>query len=73
MPVLWAWIIVAPVACVLAIIVTLSYSPIPQLIPTSLWVGIVGGLTLLWLLFAGIGSMLATGEAAWEDFSAETP
>jgi amino acid transporter len=73
MPVLWACIIVAPVACVLAIIVTLSYSPIPQLIPTNVWVGIVGGLTLLWLLFAGIGSTLVTGEAAWEDFNAEAP
>lgn len=71
MPLLWACIIVAPLACVLAIIVTLSYSPIPQLIPTSLWGGIVGGLTLLWLLFAGICSVLASGEAAWEEFGAE--
>ncbi len=68
MPVLWACIIVAPLACVLAIIVTLSYSPIPQLIPTSLWGGIVGGLTLLWLFIAALCSMLASGEAAWEDF-----
>jgi amino acid transporter len=69
MPVLWTCIIVAPLACVLAIIVTLSYSPIPQLIPTSVWGGIVGVLTLLWLFFAGISSVLAGGEAAWEDFS----
>ncbi len=69
MPVLWACIIVAPLACLLAIIVTLSYSPIPQLIPTSIWGGIVGVLTILWLLFAGISSVLASGEAAWEDFS----
>ena len=70
MPVLWACIIVAPLACVLAIIVTLSYSPIPELIPTSLWGSIVGGLTALWLFFAAISSMFATGEAAWEDFGA---
>jgi amino acid transporter len=69
MPLLWACMIVAPLACVLAIIVTLSYSPIPQLIPTNIWGGIVGILTLLWLLFAGISSVLAGGEAAWEDFS----
>lgn len=69
MPVLWACIIIAPLACVLAIIVTLSYSPIPQLIPSSFWGGIVGILTLLWLLFAGISSVLGGGEAAWEDFS----
>ncbi|MEO8972533.1 MAG: amino acid permease [Ktedonobacteraceae bacterium] len=73
MPVLWACIIVAPLACVLAIIITLSYSPIPQLIPTNLWGSIVGGLTVFWLFFAAICSMLATSEAAWEDFSADTP
>jgi amino acid transporter len=73
MPVLWACIIVAPLACVLAIIVTVSYSPIPQLIPTTLWGSIVGGLTVFWLFVAAICSMLATSEAAWEDFSADTP
>ena len=72
MPVLWACIIVAPLACVLAIIITLSYSPIPQLIPTTLWGSIVGGLTVFWLFFAAIFSMLATSEAAWEDFSADS-
>ena len=71
MPVLWASIIVAPLACVLAIIVTLSYSPIPQLIPDVLWGGVVGGLTLGWLVFAGIASMIASGEASWEDLSVE--
>lgn len=71
MPVLWACIVIAPVACVLAIVVTLSYSPIPQLIPSSSWGFIVGGLTLLWLIFAGITSVLANSEAAWEDFRAD--
>jgi amino acid transporter len=69
MPLLWACIIVAPLACVLAIVVTLAYSPIPQLIPSGTWGGVVGILTLLWLFFAGITSVLAGGEAAWEDFS----
>jgi amino acid transporter len=68
MLVLWASIVLAPIACALAIIVALSSSPIPELIPTSLWGGIVGILTLVWLIFAGIMSMLASGEAAWEDF-----
>lgn len=71
MPVLWACIIVAPIACVLAIIVTLSHSPIAQQIPTSAWGYIVGGLTVLWLIFAAIASMLASSEAAWEDQSNE--
>jgi len=69
MPVLWACIIVAPLACVLAIIVTLSNSPIAQQIPTNTWGYVVGGVTVLWLVFAAIGSILANGEAAWEDQS----
>lgn len=69
MTVLWACILAAPLACVLAIVVTLFNSPIPQLIPTTLWGSIVGILTLLWLFFAGIVSMLASSEATWEDFS----
>ncbi|GAC1391905.1 MAG: glutamate/gamma-aminobutyrate family transporter YjeM [Ktedonobacteraceae bacterium] len=71
MPVLWACIIVAPLACVLAIVVTLSNSPIAQLIPTSAWGYVVGGLTLIWLIFAAITSTLASSEAAWEDQSNE--
>ena len=71
MPVLSACMIVAPLACVLAIIVTLSYSPIPQLIPSSQWGYIVGGLTAFWLFCAALGSILATSEAAWEDQSSE--
>jgi len=71
MPVLWLCIIIAPLACVLAIIVTLSYSPIPQQIPTSQWGYIVGGLTAIWLICAAMASMLASSEAAWEDQSSE--
>ena len=71
MPVLWACIIVAPLACVLAIIVTLSFSPIPQQIPSNIWGGIVGGLTVGWLVLAGIASMVANSEAGWEDLSAD--
>lgn len=71
MPVLWVSIIVAPLACILAIIDTLTYSPIPQLIPTTWWGITVGGLTLLWLLFAGTASVLATGQASWEDYGTE--
>jgi len=67
MPLLSACMIVAPLACVFAIVVTLSYSPIPQLIPTGQWGYVVGGLTLIWLVCAAIGSMLASSEAAWED------
>lgn len=67
MPVLWACIIVAPIACVVAILVTLYYSPIPQQINNSLWGYIVGGLTAVCLVLAAIASMFATSEAAWQD------
>lgn len=70
-PFLWACIIVGPLACILAIIVTLSYSPIPQLIPTGSWGLIVGGLTVIWLIAAAMASLLAIGEAAWEDLGSE--
>jgi amino acid transporter len=66
MPVLWWCIIVAPLACVLAIIVTLDYSQVPQ-ISNENWRYIVGGLTLICLVAAAVGSMFATSEAAWQD------
>ncbi len=71
MPVLWLCIIIAPLACVLAIIVSLSHSPIPQQIPTGVWGYVVGGLTIVWLICAAIASIIATSEAAWEDQSIE--
>jgi amino acid transporter len=67
MPILWVCIIVAPVACVLAIVVTLYYSPIPQLIGNSQWGYLVGGLTAGCLIIAAVASMFATSEAAWQD------
>lgn len=69
MPLLWGSMIVAPVASILAIVATLLYSPIPQLIPTELWGGIVGALTVGWLVIAAVVSMFASGQAAWEDLS----
>jgi amino acid transporter len=65
-PILWASAILGSVACVLTIIDTLLYSWIPQ-ISNSNWWFIVGGLTLVFLVVAAIGSMFATSEAAWED------
>lgn len=67
MPVLWFCMLFAPVACVLAIVVTLFYSPIPQLIPNGQWGYLVGGLTVGWLVCAAMVSTLASNEAAWED------
>lgn len=65
-PLIWLCIIVAPIACVIAVFLTLSYSPLAQL-STSQWGVIVGGLTFACLVFCAIVSMYATSEAAWQD------
>jgi glutamate:GABA antiporter len=67
MPILWACIIVGPVACILAIVVTLYYSPIPQLMGNNQWGYLVGGLTAGCLIIAAVASMFATSEATWQD------
>ncbi len=66
-PILWFCISVAPLACLTAIVVTLVYSPIPQQISNEQWWFIVGGLTVISLVTAGIGSLFATSEAEWQD------
>jgi amino acid transporter len=54
---LWASSIIGPRGCLLAWI--------PQ-ISNSQWWYIVGGLTLMFLMIAAIGSLLANSEAGWE-------
>jgi hypothetical protein len=57
--------ILGPLACLFAIVDTLFFSWIPQ-IDNGHWWYIVGGLTLICLGVATIGSMFATSEASWE-------
>ncbi|GHO50919.1 APC family permease [Ktedonospora formicarum] len=68
MSIIWACIVIAPVASIVAIIMTLSYSPIPQL-SAQQWMYIVGGLTIVCLVICVIFSLFATSEAAWQDQS----
>jgi len=65
MPILWATIVIGTIGCVLAIVDTLLYSWIPQ-IGNGQWWYIVGSLTLIFLIIAGIGSIFANSEAAWQ-------
>lgn len=65
MPVLVISSIVGPIACLLAIIDTLFISWIPQIANRN-WLYIVGGLTVVCLIIAAIGSILATSEASWQ-------
>jgi amino acid transporter len=58
--------VTGPLTCLITIAVTLEYSFVPQLIPSTTWLVIVGLTTIFLLLFCAIGSFIAQGEAAWE-------
>jgi glutamate:GABA antiporter len=64
-PILLACIIIGPISCLVAIVDTLFFSWIPQ-IDNNHWWYIIGGLTLICLIVAAIGSMIASSEAAWQ-------
>lgn len=63
--VLWIAVALGSVSCFLAIVSTLFYSW-TTLISNSQWVYIIGGLTVVCLVIAAIGSMFANSEASWE-------
>ncbi|MFL5628126.1 MAG: APC family permease [Ktedonobacteraceae bacterium] len=65
MPLLWVCIVLGLVSCIVAIVDTLRFSWITQISNNQWWL-LVGGLTLLFLTVALIGSMYANSEAAWE-------
>jgi glutamate:GABA antiporter len=70
LPVLWVSIVFGVVACALSIVDTLVFSWVPQnQIDNSHWWYIIGGLTLVCIIVAAIGGMLASSEAAWQDLS----
>ncbi len=66
MPVLWGSIVIGSLACLVAIVDTLLYAWIPQ-ISNGQWWYLVGGLTIVCLVIAAIGSLIANGEATWEE------
>jgi amino acid transporter len=67
MPILVLSSIIGPIACLLAIIDTLFNSWIPQISNTN-WLYIIGGVTILCIMVAAIGSMLVSSEANYENF-----
>ena len=69
MPVLWISIVLGVATCIISIIGALVFSLIPQLINNNVWWLIVGGITLVCLIAAAIGSMLASSEATWQNLS----
>lgn len=66
MPIIWTSVLVGAVACLLTIGGILYYPWIPQLIGPGTWWYVVGGLTLVLLVIAGVLSMIANSQASWE-------
>lgn len=66
LPILWAAILLGGSSCLLAIVDTLFFSWIPSYIANTNWWYIIGGLTVVYLIVAAVGSMVASSEAAWE-------
>jgi glutamate:GABA antiporter len=67
-PLLWLCIVVGLLSCIVAIVDTLRFSWIAQ-ISNNEWWFLVGGLTLLFLIAAAVGSMVANSEAAWQSMA----
>ena len=63
--ILWACCLVGPIACFLAIVDTIKNSWIPQ-IGNDQWWWIVSGITVILIVVAALGAMLATSEASWQ-------
>ena len=66
--VLFVSVVVGALASIAAILDTLYYSWIPGLVIDAQWRSIVGSITLICLIIAGIGSMFANSQAEWEKF-----
>ena len=66
MPVIWFAVILGIASCATAIVGTLFFSWIPSYISNSQWWYIIGGLTIVCLIIAAVGSMLASSEASWQ-------
>ncbi len=69
MPILWISIVLGTASCIVSIVGTLVYSLIPNQIDNSHWWYIVGGITVICLAIAGIGSMFANSEATWQNMN----
>ena len=69
MPILWISIVLGTATCLVSIFGTLIYSLIPNQIDNSHWWYIVGGITVVCLGIAGIGSILANSEANWQNLN----
>jgi glutamate:GABA antiporter len=67
LPVIWCSSIVGLLSCILIVVDTLLFSWTSS-ISSSQWWYLVGSLTLIFLLIAAVGSLVARGEADWQNF-----
>jgi L-asparagine transporter-like permease len=68
LPILTICVIVGSLASIIAILDTLYYSWIPLIVTHEQWRYIVGSITIICLIIAGVGSMFASSQAEWEKF-----
>ena len=61
-------VIVGSLASIVSIVDTLFYSWVPAIVTNEQWRYIVGCITVICLIIAGIGSMFANSQAEWEKF-----
>lgn len=71
LPVLWISGIVSSLACLAIVLDTLFFSWIPLAIPNDRWLYLVGSITLISLIAAAVGSMIAHSEASWQNLDQE--
>lgn len=71
-PVLVICVIVGSLASITAILDTLFYSWVTYLITNEQWRYIVGSITIICLIIAGVGSMFANSQAEWEKLERAT-
>ncbi len=69
LPILLGICIIGPISCIATIVTAVLYSWIPSLIPNGSWTLIVGGVVIVCFTFVAMGSMFATSEAAWQNWT----
>jgi amino acid transporter len=68
-PVLLAISIIGPISCIATIVDSVLYSWIPTLIPNGTWTLVVSGVVVISFTLVALGSMFATTEAAWQNWT----
>jgi amino acid transporter len=68
-PILLLISVVGPISCIATIVDAVLYSWIPTLIPNGTWTLVVSGVVVACFTLVALGSMFATSEAAWQNWT----